>query len=255
VGDGLPRAAPWFVVLVPRFSRRAMRLPALVSLLLAARVVAQAPPDTRPAVAVMYFTNGAMEHRADYEPFTRGIANMLMTGLGTNTGIRLVERDQLQKVLDEGALGRSGRVDAETAVQVGKIVNAHHMIFGGFIIEPGGRIRIDARAVDVTTSEIEHVDLVEGKTTSMFALIDQLAAKLSRGMRLPPMPVRPRDPEALKPRPEKWLVLYSRAMLAEDRHQDAEAIALYKQVLDEAPGFEPAVASLRRLTGSTQERR
>jgi TolB-like protein len=237
------------------FALTALLTAPLNALLAALSAGAQPAPDTRPTVAVMYFTNGAMERRADYEPFTRGIANMLMTGLGANTGIRLVERDQLQKVLDEGTLGRSGRVDAETAVQVGKIVNAHHMIFGGFIIEPGGRIRIDARAVDVTTSEIEHVDLVEGKTTNMFALIDQLATKLNQGMHLPPMPVRPRDPEALKPRPEKWLVLYSRAMLAEDRHQDAEAVALYRQVLDEAPGFAPATESLKRLAGPTSERR
>jgi TolB-like protein len=221
-------------------------------LLLALLAFAPQPqPDARPTVAVMFFTNGAMERKADYEPFTRGIANMLMTGLGANPAIRLVEREQLQKILDEGTFGRSGRVDRETAVQIGRIVSAHHMIFGGFIIEPGGRIRIDARAVDVATSELEYVDQVEGKTTNMFALIDQLAAKLNRGLRLPPMPVRPRAPEALKPRPEKWFVLYSRAMLAEDRHETADAIALYQQVLAEYPGYEPAVESLKRLSGST----
>ena len=46
-------------------------------------------------------------------------------------------------------------------------------------------------------------------------------------------------------------MLYSRAMLAEDRHQTADAIALCKQVLDAYPDYEPAVASLERLTEAT----
>src|SRR5688500_14856488 len=86
--------------------------------------------DTRPTVAVMYFTNVALERREDYEPLTRGIAEMLITTLAANPALRLVERARLQALIDEGTLNRSARIDEETAVRVGRLLGARHMIFG-----------------------------------------------------------------------------------------------------------------------------
>src|SRR5688572_18917593 len=94
----------------------------------AERATAQdAGAESRPTVAVMYFNNGAIgSAHADMEALSKGIADLLITALQSNASIRVVERDQLQKLLQEQQLGQSGSVDRETAVRVGRILGAQH---------------------------------------------------------------------------------------------------------------------------------
>src|SRR6185437_1853125 len=111
----------------------------LAALTLAHPLHAQAPTDTRPTVAVMFFTDGAIgkEHET-LAPLSGGIADMLITDLSVNEKIRVVERDNLKKLMDEQNLSAGGRVDQETAVKVGKLLGVHHMIFGGFVTDGRG---------------------------------------------------------------------------------------------------------------------
>ena len=206
-----------------------------------ARVSAQAPAaDRRPTVAVMpYFDNGAVVNRADYETLGKGISDVLITELSTNNQIRVIERDRIQQLMDEQNLGASGRVDKATAVQVGKILGVHHMIFGGFIIDPKGTMRLDARAVNVETSEIEHVESVTDKADNLLVLLSALSDKLNKGMKLPAMPggtARPAaNPEGTKPGRWRDLILYARAEDANDKKNRSQALALYKDFLDKSP--------------------
>lgn len=221
----------------------------------AAPVMAQGGADTRPTVAVMYFNNGALGTRnAELEPLTKGIADMMITQLAVNSAIRVVERDQLQKLLQEQQLGQSGSVDRETAVRVGRILGAQHMIFGGFVTDPSGQtMRLVARAVNVETSQIEYVETVSDKPDNLFAMIDRLAERMNRGMRLPAPPARARGASAPAPAqrlPFRTALLYSRAITAQDAGNTQHAVELYQQVVQEFPDYAPAVNALRRLRTS-----
>ena len=207
------------------------------------------PPDQRPTVAVMpNFDNGSVINHADYDALGKGIADVLITELATNSAIRVVERDRIQQLIDEQNLSTAGRVDKATAVQVGKLLGVHHMIFGGFIIDPKGQMRLDARAVNVETSEIEHVESVTDKADNMLAVLSAMADKLNKGMKLPPMPggvARPAvNPEATKPGRWRDLILYARAEDANDKKDRTQALALYKDFLDKSPST--VLASQRR---------
>lgn len=222
---------------------------ALIAPSLAGGQASGAAQDRRPTVAVMpYFDNGAVINRADYETLGKGIADVLISELSTNGAIRVVERDRIQQLIDEQNLGSSGRVDKATAVQAGKLLGAHHMIFGGFIVDPKGQIRLDARAVNVETSEIEHVESVTDKADNLLVVISTLAEKLNRGMKLPAMPggaVRPAaNPEGTKPGRWRDLILYARAVDADDKKDKTRALALYKDFLDKSPST--ILASQRR---------
>lgn len=198
------------------------------------------PADTRPTVAVMpYFDNGAIVNHADYESLGKGISDVLITELATNTAIRVVERDRVQQLLDEQNLGTAGRVDKETAVKVGKLVGAHHMIFGGFIIDQKGQMRLDVRSVNVETSIVEHVESVTDKADNLLSVLSVMADKLNKGLKLPPLPggvVRPAlNSEATKPGRWRDLILYARAEDANDKKKPTQALALYKDFLDKSP--------------------
>lgn len=229
----------------PRFVRILATLAAVV-----AATPLGAQTDARPTVAVMYFTDGAIgAAHTELEPLSAGLADLLITELSSNPGIRVVERDNLKKLMDEQNLSTSGRVDRETAVRVGKILGAHHMIFGGFVTDGRGTMRLDARAVNVETSEIEHVESVQGKQDDLMALIDDLAQKLNKGMKLPAIPkaVREANTESAKKVPFQATMLYSRALAAKDSGDRAGAVQLLQKSLASFPEYAPAKRELEKL--------
>ncbi len=113
----------------------------------ATRLVAQnASQDSRPVVAVLDYINASMRTDADYKALSKGIATVLAGRLGETDSIRIVTREKLNEIMSEQNLATSGRVDPGQAVQVGKLLNAHHIIYGTYVVQPNGDTRITASA-------------------------------------------------------------------------------------------------------------
>ena len=203
-------------------------------------------PDGRPTVAVMHFNNGAIgKAHEELEPLRGGVADILTSELSANPGIRVIERDQLDKLTSEQNLVTSGAVDRATAVRVGKLLGVHHMIFGSYVSDRKDRVRFDARAVNVETGEIEHVETVSGKLDDFSDLITTLASKLNSGLKLPAMPTQSASAAAKPPFPV--VMLYSRAIAEENGGRRDEAVKLYRAALDKFPDYAPAKKALDRL--------
>ena len=229
---------------------------------------ALAQADARPTVAIMFFNNNVFTKDArDFDGLSKGIPDFLITEMAANPNIRLIERDQVQKLVDEQKLVTGGQVDRETAVRIGKLLGAQHMIFGGFMADPKGNFRIDARAVSVEQGVIVYSERVQDKSDNVMALIGTLAGKLNAGMRLPSMSSRtgdagaalaPRDsgavaiqagaPAASPKLPMKYAVMYGKALDMTDRGDKTRAVELFGAVLKEFPDFEPARKAQARLT-------
>lgn len=60
------------------------------------------------------------------------IADNLTTKLFDSKTFEVVDRQNLQKILDEQKLGQSGLVDESSAVEIGKIIGSAVMVFGRF---------------------------------------------------------------------------------------------------------------------------
>ncbi len=207
--------------------------------------------DSRPTLAVLYFTNSALVGGADYQPLSKGMAEMLITELSQNPGVRVVERDRLQALLEEQNLSTSGRVDQESAVRVGRVLGAQHLLMGAFVIDPRQNMRIDLRAVNTETSQIEYVESVTGKADQLLSLVDQLGKKVNTGLKLPPIAfrVRPVSVQSSAKPPEQFraVMLMSRALERQDHGDKAGAIALYKNALEVDPTFDRAKVRLAML--------
>lgn len=216
---------------------------ALAASLIGVPASSQGQEAVRPAIAVLDFTNGSLVDHASYEPFTAGVAAMLLTDLARNERIQVVERERLREVLAEQELATSGRVDPETAARAGKLVGAQHIVFGVFVIDRRGRLRIDARAVNVETSRVEHVETVEDDADDLLRAVGRLGRQLSDGLRLPGRSGRPADAGPAAQRGQVLANLkYARALIEEDRRQPATAVSLYQEFLtDSPPGYAPAL--------------
>jgi TolB-like protein len=216
--------------------------------------VAQA---VRPTVAIMYFNNNVITKDArDYDGLSKGLPDFLITEMSSNSAIRVVERDQVQKLLDEQKLVGAGQVDRESAVRVGKLLGAQHMIFGGFMADAKGNFRIDARAVNVETGALEFTDRVQDRSENILGLIGQLASRLNAGLKLPASrvgdagssagPQQAGSPTATK-LPMRAAVLYGKALDMADKGDKARAVELFGAVLKEFPDYTPARTGLAKV--------
>jgi len=229
---------------------RSLILFALVTLATAPLLRAQ---DTRPGIAVMPFQNGGSygQDKENFEALEKGLAGMLITELAQNPGARVVERENVQSLLGEQDLGKDGRVDAATAAKVGKLVGAKYMVLGSFV-DLYGHFRVDARLVDVETSEILKVvrsDPKYEKREEMFKLIQSLAERLMAETKLPPLSAEVSRAVKARNVPTEALTYYSRALLYQDRGDKTKAAEFFSKAVEIFPDYSEAKAGLVRVRG------
>jgi TolB-like protein len=213
-----------------------------------ARLVAQARgPDTRPGIAVFPFDNGGSygQEKDNFDALQKGIAGLMISDLAANPAARVVEREELQKLLDEQNLGTAGRVDPQTAAKLGKLVGARYVVTGVFI-DFYGDFRIDARLINVETGEIVKVESDRMQRDHLFDLIRTVAAKLMKDANLPALPRQASDQRLGRQVPTEALTYYSRALLYHDRGQKDKAVEMYQKALQVFPDFAEASDGLKR---------
>jgi len=147
--------------------------------------VAAAPAAGAPVVAILAFDNNSIGKDAkDFDGIGKGVMDILITDLASNPKFRVVDRERVQQILAEQNLTKSGAVDAETAVRVGKLLGACYSIYGGFMRDLMGGNAITAHTTSNETGQIENPQKVLSKGDDVMALIAQLSAKLSSDMKL-----------------------------------------------------------------------
>ncbi len=230
-----------------RWTRR--MLPALL-LAFALPLSAQSTTaDTRPTVAVLYFTNSALVDFDSYAPLSKGMAEMLINEIAQNSAVRVVERDRLQPLLEEQNLQNSDRVDKETAVKLGKTLGARHMLMGSFVIDPNKNMRIDVRAVNTETSAIEYVQTVNGKSDNLLDLVMQLGQKINAGLKLPALKTASATvPASKNPNQFKAMMAMSQALEAEDKKDIPARDAFIRTAVALAPEYKPLQAKVAMMT-------
>ncbi len=230
-----------------------MRWRSLITLGVGAILVA--PPtaeaqDARPGVGVLSFENGGSYglESEDYQAFQVGLQQMLITELAVNSELRLVDRNRIQEVLTEIDLGASGKVDANSAARIGKLVGARYMIMGGFI-DWYSDFRFDARIVDVETSEIIQAKFVRGKRADMFDMVVQLADQITRGAELKPLSKNLMEERKEIKLSEDAVRMYTKGLIYQDRGDTDKAVELFSQVARDFPEYTPAQEALEQIRG------
>jgi TolB-like protein len=187
--------------------------------------------EKRPTIAVIQFNNSSLVNAADYAVLSKGMADLLGSTLRGNPAVSVVDRDAIQEVLREQNLAKEGRIDEATAAQVGRIIGAQYLIKGTFFIEPKGRVRITAQAVNSTTGEIAYSETANGTRDDILAVIDQLGERLNHGLKLGDLKLPERGSDGSGPTRWAALMKYSRALEADDQGDAPSAVALYKEFL------------------------
>jgi TolB-like protein len=206
--------------------------------------------DARPGIAVLDFDIGMVfgQDREDYDALRRGLAALTISELGSNTGVRVVERTQLQQILQEQNLGREGRIDPATQARIGRLIGARYMVTGT-LFDNRGDVRIDTRIFDVETGEILRTQSQRGRMNDIYELVPRIATQLMRDANLPPLERRAEaDFRQQNPAPPTTAVMaFSRAVLYADRGETDRAVEQYRRALTVFPQYTQARVGCNRL--------
>lgn len=207
--------------------------------------------DDRPGVAVFPFENGGSygPDREDMDALEVGLQHMLLTELARNSELRIVERAMLREILEEQDLGASGRVDAGTAAQIGRIVGARYVILGGFV-DLFGDFSLNARIVDVETSEVLTAQRVRDDREELFDMLFQMSELITAAADLPPLAREVREARVEREVPAEAVILYSRAQTYEDFGDVERAAEVYRRIMRDFPELVEAEEALRQISGS-----
>ena len=226
-----------------------MAVLSLVPVLLSAQ---QRGQDTRPGIAVLPFSNGGSygQSKEDFDALERGIAGMMISELALNPAARLVEREQVQRLVDEQNLGAQGRVDPQTAAKVGKLVGARYIVLGTFI-DFYSDFRVDVRLVNTETGEIVKTESDRMQREHLFDLVRNVATRLMKDANLPALQRGASNEQRMNRQvPTEALTYYSRALLYQDRGQKDKAVEMYNRALVIFPDYAEAQEGLQRAQRS-----
>jgi hypothetical protein len=93
--------------------------------------VASAPPEPN-SIAVNAFVNQGDE---SYRALSKGLAAMIIADLSKVPGLKVLEREKVQLLVNEMKLGDSGLADSASAVRSGRLMRAEKVIVGNFEVK------------------------------------------------------------------------------------------------------------------------
>ncbi len=142
-------------------------------------------------IAIMKFADARQDkEKGAYDNPSMIIQEKMISGL-VNQGIfRVIERQQLEKILAEQKLQMSGMIDNNSAVEIGKMLGADGIMVGsiteyGRTIYPKARLTVNVRVIEVKTGLVKWATEIKGRKANyaypvelLKDIIDETVTKL-----------------------------------------------------------------------------
>ena len=156
-------------------------IPRITLLILTLAALIITPAKDLPTVSICYFQN--LDEGTKSRTLPKALAEMLISDLAALQTITVTDRDNLEKVMGEIALGQSGAVDETTAPKAGKLLGAQYLVTGT-IIPTQRDVTVSCRIVSVETSKVVGGCSATGRPdrviTLQKALLDSLILSFGR---------------------------------------------------------------------------
>lgn len=123
-------------------------------------------------VSVLYFDNTSDSPQLSW--LEKGLADMLLTDLSLSEDIKGIEREELEKILDEQKFSLSGITAEDQSLEIGRLLSAELLLTGSFI-ESAGQIRIDCKLLDAESGELRSAVKSSGTLSEIFKMEAEIA--------------------------------------------------------------------------------
>ena len=192
-------------------------------------------------IGVVYFNSLLLSE--SLRPLAKGLAEMLVTDFSKVPGLRVVERLQTQKLLEELEISQTAAFDSSSAPRLGKLLGAAHVLGGDASELTHGRLLIDPQLVSTKTGNVQITEEQSGELSQLFRMqkrivvdvSDRLGFKLSEA-----------DRDSIDALPTESFVAflaYARGLDLQDRGLYGDALREFERAADLDPHFAAAKQS------------
>ncbi len=196
----------------------------------------EASPRT---VAVFPFAYLGSEPR--FEPLGRGLGEMVTVDLAGLRALQVVERTQLQALLDELALSQSEAFDQASAPRVGRLLRAGRVVGGQFDVSEN-TLRIDAALWDWEAEPLPELATRADELDRLFALKREVVLALVEELGVPLTAEERAHLDEVPTRSLQAFLAYARGLQEEDAGRFGAAATQFRQAAKLDPGFTQAAA-------------
>ncbi len=197
-------------------------------------------PGSATTVAVLPFTINSSD--PSLQPLQVGLADLVISDLAKPKKLTVVERDKIQAIADEIALGKSGSVDNATAVRAGKLIQAGRLVKGSVLSTDGKNITMSSSTINTQNSAI--VGNGSTQTTDLNQLFSDEKKLVFDTFNDLGITLTPAERQDVDRRPTSSLAAflsYSRGLMAEDAGRLDEAARFFDAARAQDPGFGAAL--------------
>src|SRR5262249_50909511 len=147
-----------------------------------------------------------------------GLTQLMITDLAKISRLKLLEREQVQALVDEMNLTDEGRVDPRTGARSGRMLRAADVLQGSVQDVPNQpNLRLDATMVNTTNANVVASGNASDRLQQLFALQKDVLFKIVDQMGIT---LTPAERRSLSERPTADLqafLAYSRGLEAQDK--------------------------------------
>lgn len=201
-----------------------------------------AEPTPR-SLAVLPFAFNS--ERTEYEPLVFALSDMMITDFAVSNALTVLERSQIQTLLDEMALTEAGYAEPTTGARAGRLLRAEHVIQGVLTTLDGENIRVDQDVLNVPRGASAGTVDAEESLQNLFDMEKDLVFRTIRDVL--GVELTPAEEQAIREnRADNILAFlaYGRGLRARDRGDYATAAQQFQQAAQLDPGFDAAADAL-----------
>jgi tetratricopeptide (TPR) repeat protein len=203
--------------------------------------MAPAEPET---VGVLPFI---VDGDSAYQALSLGLAHMLTTDLALLRRFPLVERAQLDALLQEMALDPE-RIDPATAARTGRLMRASRMVLGTVSVPSDTQARLGGNIV-LETGEIAEPLATQGALGDLLSLEKDLALQVAAGLGYQVTEAERQRILENQPSSLAAFLAFSKGLLAESQGDFQGAAGFYGEAAGLDPQYGEAETKLRETAG------
>lgn len=188
----------------------------------------------------------------DYRYIGKGLSRMVAGELRKADSLTVIEREELNAVIEEQNLSLTGLIDDEDQLRIGRLLAADYIIVGE-IIDMAGSILTTVRLVDAVTGEIAWQDELIKPLAAYDFISSYFAAGIIGHFDVEVDRSTEEKIEVAEEKDEEAILALSAGIDAYDRKDDEEARRSLRTAREVDPENETAAFYLNKLTANTSK--
>jgi len=202
------------------------------------RRIGPGDPDT---VAITYYHNLGSPRLLYLQ---KGLTALIIDDVSKVPGIKVVERDKLQALLDEMNLGSSGLVDPRTAARAGHLLGAGQVATGSYLDPTKGNLHITSILADTGSARRKPQPPADGREVEFYVVEKTIAKAILNDLNHNEKQLQAEGVLAQVEKPQtknhSAFEAFSRGLDSKDRGNYAQARSQFQEALKDDPDFELA---------------